>query len=71
MTNNQAPTTTPAGSAVYLITAPNSLVLIENTVNGATATALVYCETAFAVPASNILRNTVGPRLGGACTQGK
>ena len=67
MTNNQA---SLAGSGVYLITAPNTLALIQNTVNGATATALVYCETAFAVPASNILRNTVGPSLGGACTQG-
>jgi parallel beta-helix repeat protein len=71
MTNNQATTTTPAGSAVYLITAPNSLALIENTVSGATGTALVFCETAFAVPASNILRNAAGPTLGGACTPGK
>src|SRR5262245_46186124 len=68
MTNNQA---SLQGSAVYLITAPNTLALIENTVSGATATALIYCETSFTVPASNNLRNTVGPRLGGACTQGK
>jgi hypothetical protein len=68
MTNNQA---TLAGSAIYLITAPETLALIQNTVNGATATALVFCETSFAAPASNILRNAVGPRLGGACTQGK
>jgi len=67
MTNNQA---SLQGSAVYLITVPNSLALIQNTASGATATALVYCETSFAVPASNILRNTAGPTLGGSCTPG-
>jgi hypothetical protein len=29
------------------------------------------CETSFVVPAGNILRNSAGPTLGGACTQGK
>lgn len=70
MTNNQA---TLAGSAVYLITAANSLALIQNTVNGATPApiGLIFCETSFVVPAGNILRNSAGPTLGGACTQGK
>jgi parallel beta-helix repeat protein len=70
MTNNQA---TLAGSGIYLITVPNTLALIQNTVSGATpgTVGLIYCDSAFVVPAGNILRNSAGPALGGACTQGK
>src|SRR5262245_3740679 len=69
MTNNQA---SLAGSGVYLITAPNTLALIQNTISGATPApiGLVFCETPFVVPAGNILLNAAGPALQGACTQG-
>jgi hypothetical protein len=66
MANNQA---TLAGSAIYLITASDqSLRLTGSIVDGATATALIRCDTPFTVPANNLLHNAQGPELDGACT---
>jgi hypothetical protein len=65
MGRNQA---SSAGSAIYLATFQvDTVVFTNNLVDSDSASALVYCDSGFVVPASNRLRNAGGPELGGGC----
>lgn len=67
MLNNTA---TAGGSAAYLSAAStDSLRMTANLLEGSTSVSLVECSFPYAIPQTNLLRNSVGPELGGACTR--
>jgi nitrous oxidase accessory protein NosD len=60
------------GSALFLsVPSQDSLRMTTNLVEGSSAVSLVECSGPFAVARTNLLRNSAGPDLGGACTRGR
>ena len=58
------------GSAIDIVVTDDSLRLRGNAIDGDTPVELLRCETPFSVSRSNILNNSSGPAIAGACTFG-